>query len=112
MIGVGQLALVGIQQEGESPVLTRNQLRVVSQTNELKDRVPVGLVVVVADPLLSGQEGVGDGEDLLSGFKSWVGLSGSDRECLAAKPPLPLRSGYEAMRGNFSFFVLFLSLKH
>ena len=47
----------------------------------LRDRVPVAVVV---DPLLAGDERVGDGEDLVSSVERRVGLAGPDREGAAA----------------------------
>ena len=48
---------------------------------ELQDRIPI---VVVMDPLLAGDERVGDGEDLVSNVERQVALVGSDHEGAAA----------------------------
>ncbi|KAA8521326.1 hypothetical protein F0562_011999 [Nyssa sinensis] len=58
---LGELVRKRVQEKGESAVLKRDELRGMSQTEELKDHVPVMLVV---DQLLSGEECVGNDKDV------------------------------------------------
>lgn len=53
-----------------------------SPAGELENRIPVQ--VMIADLILSGEECVCDGEDLIGVLESGVGFSGTGRECLAA----------------------------
>ncbi|KAM1121120.1 hypothetical protein PS2_002808 [Malus domestica] len=83
MIGVREAIPVGVQQESESAVLSRDDFEVLSVLGELENSVPVGLLVLVVDLGFSGEESVGDGDYLLGGLEPRVGLSGSDREGLS-----------------------------
>lgn len=82
VIGVREAVPVRVEQESESAVLSRNEFEVLCVVGELQDRVPVGLLAVAADPGVAGEKRVGNGDYLLGGLQSRVGLSGSDREAL------------------------------
>lgn len=60
MIGEGERVLLGIEQESEAAVLIRDELGIMALVgSHLEDAVPVDVLVV--DPLLAGDESVGDG---------------------------------------------------
>ncbi|GMN53163.1 hypothetical protein TIFTF001_022309 [Ficus carica] len=62
--GVGEAIVVGVEEEGEAALLGGNELEVAGVAGELKDGVPVGLVV---DPELAGEERVVDRDEVGSG---------------------------------------------
>lgn len=85
MIGEGEAVVLGVEEEGEAAVVGGDEVGVGGvAAGELEDGVPVELLVVV-EPLLAGDEGVGYSEDLVGGVEAGrVGVAGADREGLAA----------------------------
>lgn len=82
MIGEGERVLLGIEQESEAAVLIRDELGIMALVgSHLEDAVPVDVLVV--DPLLAGDESVGDGEDLLRLYEARVRISGPGRKRFA-----------------------------
>lgn len=79
MIGEGEVVLVGTEQEGEAVVLIGDEVAVVALVGrDLEDAVPVAVLVV--NPLLAGEQGVGYGDDLLGLQQGRVTVSGPGRE--------------------------------
>ncbi|KAM0956356.1 hypothetical protein ACFX2A_025145 [Malus domestica] len=83
IISVREAIPVGVQQNSESTVLSRDDFEVLSVLGELENSVPVGLLVLVIDLGFNGEKSVSDGDYLLSGLEPGVSLSGSNLEGLA-----------------------------
>lgn len=81
---VGERKAVAVEEGGEAAVVGGDEVSGGGvAAGELEDGVPVELLLVEA--LLAGDEGVGDGEDLVCGVEAGrVGVAGADREGLAA----------------------------
>lgn len=66
MVSVGEAGLVGVEEERKAAVLFLYEVKVVGPPIDLKDGVPVWVVV---DALVGGEEHVDDGEDLVGTFE-------------------------------------------
>jgi len=77
VVGEGVARLVGVKEERKAAVLFLYEVKVVGAPIDLKDGVPVRVVV---DSFVGGEEHVDDGEDLVGTIKKRLSFLSEDRE--------------------------------
>lgn len=93
LISERKVVALGVQEEGEAPVVVSDELYALGQVAELEDAVPVGLLAVYER--LAGDEGVDHREDAIHRLLPGVGLPGPERE---APGPMEVARGQKLLR--------------